>query len=219
MTFEPGGDAHIPNQIDASGKVRGIGRPPPGSPQAFNQAIIRVAVVNAVLLATVLVLVFVLELGDPQYRAWWLMAAVAPGALLMTATLLRYQRLRARYLQSPEARLEGNGVAAHSPSPATGIGGSFSFRVEESFTISGRGTVVTGQVSAGEVTAGQQVAITRGPATVARTTVSGIELNRRPAQAARAGENAGLVLPGVDRSEVHRGDVIVPAGAAAPQSF
>src|SRR5699024_7499797 len=107
------------------------------------------------------------------------------------------------------------GGTAHSGgygTPQTGAhqGSQFSFEVNQSFAITGRGTVVTGRVSAGQIAVGEAVSVTRYGSPVARTTVAAIELSRRTVEAARAGDEPGLLLAGVDRSEVHPGDVIVP---------
>ena len=84
--------------------------------------------------------------------------------------------------------------------------GSFEFMVEDVFTITGRGTVVTGRVTNGTVRVGDDVTIS--PSGI-RTTVTGIEQFRKSLDYAQEGDNAGLLLRGVSRDQVHRGDLII----------
>lgn len=103
MTFEPGGDARIPNQIGPSGRKRG-GRPEPGSPRAFTVAIVQVGVVNAVLLTAAIVATYALELVDPQTGVWLVLGAALVGGVLMMVVLVGHQRRRAQYARSPQGR-------------------------------------------------------------------------------------------------------------------
>lgn len=82
---------------------------------------------------------------------------------------------------------------------------SFRFGVEDVFSISGRGTVVTGRVVEGTINVGEEVTIS---GTGKRTVVTGIEQFRKNLNSASMGDNAGLLLRGVDRSEVVRGDIL-----------
>lgn len=86
--------------------------------------------------------------------------------------------------------------------------GDFRLVVEDVFSITGRGTVVTGKVSAGSVRIGQEVRIVRGGAVLATTTVTGIEAFRKVIDVASSGETVGLLLARVPRSDVQRDDVI-----------
>ena len=86
--------------------------------------------------------------------------------------------------------------------------GGFQLMVEDVFSITGRGTVVTGRVIAGTVAVGDQVLLTRAGTTVMQTTVNGIEMFRKTVDVARAGENVGLLLRDLDRDQVVRGDVL-----------
>jgi elongation factor Tu len=90
--------------------------------------------------------------------------------------------------------------------------GPFSMTIEDVFAITGRGTVVTGRVATGTIRTGMPVTITRASAPIA-TTVTGIEQFRRTAGQASAGDNVGLLLEGVARHDVKRGDVITASGA------
>lgn len=93
---------------------------------------------------------------------------------------------------------------AATPAPA----GPFQLVVEDVFSITGRGTVVTGKVSSGTVRTGQQVEVVRGGVTVATTTVTGVEAFRKVLESASVGDFVGLLLAGVAKSDVLAGDVI-----------
>jgi translation elongation factor EF-Tu-like GTPase len=80
--------------------------------------------------------------------------------------------------------------------------------VEDVFTITGRGTVVTGRVGSGQLRTGQRVVVQRGAQTLAEVEVTGIEMFRKTTDVASAGDNVGLLLAGVSRSDVQRGDVL-----------
>ncbi|HET9422464.1 MAG TPA: EF-Tu/IF-2/RF-3 family GTPase [Nocardioides sp.] len=88
--------------------------------------------------------------------------------------------------------------------------GPFSMTIEDVFSITGRGTVVTGRIATGTIRTGTSVTVTRsaGPIT---TTVTAIEQFRRTAEQASAGDNVGLLLDGVAKHDVNRGDVITGA--------
>ncbi|MFF0345438.1 EF-Tu/IF-2/RF-3 family GTPase [Kribbella sp. NPDC004875] len=86
--------------------------------------------------------------------------------------------------------------------------GSFGMAVEDVFSITGRGTVVTGRVQAGTVSVGEQVMISRAGQPLLQVEVSGVEMLRKTARTATAGDNVGLLLRGVKRDQVTRGDVL-----------
>jgi translation elongation factor EF-Tu-like GTPase len=86
--------------------------------------------------------------------------------------------------------------------------GGFELMVEDVFSITGRGTIVTGRVLAGTVAVGDQVLINRAGQTVVQTTVSGIEMFRKTVKVANPGDNVGLLLRDVRREHVVRGDVL-----------
>jgi translation elongation factor EF-Tu-like GTPase len=86
--------------------------------------------------------------------------------------------------------------------------GPFTLPVEDVFSITGRGTVVTGRITSGRVRQGDQVQITRAGQQVAVSRVTGVEAFRRQLTEAGAGENVGLMLEGIDKFQVQRGDVI-----------
>ncbi len=84
--------------------------------------------------------------------------------------------------------------------------GEFEFSVEDVFSITGRGTVVTGRVTRGTIRINDEVTIS--PSGI-RTVVTGIEQFRKSLDYAQAGDNAGLLLRGVSKDQVHRGDILV----------
>lgn len=90
-------------------------------------------------------------------------------------------------------------------------GGPFRLTVEDVFTITGRGTVVTGRVETGSIRVGQAVDVQTG-SRVLRSTVSGIEAFRKTITAASSGENVGLILEGVGHDDVARGSVLTGLG-------
>jgi elongation factor Tu len=86
--------------------------------------------------------------------------------------------------------------------------GPFSMVVEDVFTIKNRGTVATGRIGTGTVRVGQEVRILRAGTVLTTTTVTGVEMFRKVLDSASAGENVGLLLEGVDGSNVMRDDVL-----------
>ncbi|MGC4941790.1 EF-Tu/IF-2/RF-3 family GTPase [Kribbella sp. DT2] len=84
----------------------------------------------------------------------------------------------------------------------------FQLRVEDVFSITGRGTVITGRVLAGMVRVHDTVGVQRGGAEVLRTVVTGVEMFRRTTDQAVAGDNVGLLLQDLDKSDVQQGDVL-----------
>ena len=80
--------------------------------------------------------------------------------------------------------------------------------VEDVFSITGRGTVVTGTISAGTFNTGDRVEIIRLDGTTLITTVTGLEAFRKLLTSARQGDNVGMLLKGIGRSEISRGDTV-----------
>ena len=88
--------------------------------------------------------------------------------------------------------------------------------VEDVFEIRGRGTVVTGNIERGAVQVGDEVDVS-GPSGVRRATVAGVEKSRKVLDRAEAGDSVGLLLRGLGKADVHRGDVIAAPGAPPPR--
>lgn len=85
--------------------------------------------------------------------------------------------------------------------------GPFEMKVEDIFTITGRGTVVTGTIAKGQVAAGDTVTVMRYGNPALQTTVSGIEHFRRQTKVAEAGDQVGILIP-IGRDQLQSGDVL-----------
>ncbi len=103
------------------------------------------------------------------------------------------------------------------PEPERAIDGDFLMPVEDVFSISGRGTVVTGRVDRGRVKVGEEVAIVGIRETV-KTTCTGVEMFRKLLDEGRAGDNIGVLLRGTKRDEVERGQVLCKPGSITPHT-
>ena len=104
------------------------------------------------------------------------------------------------------------------PEPQREVDKPFLMPVEDVFTITGRGTVVTGKVERGIVKVNETVEILGIKETKQSTTVTGIEMFRKLLDEARAGENVGLLLRGIKREEVERGQVVAKPGSITPHT-
>jgi elongation factor Tu len=103
------------------------------------------------------------------------------------------------------------------PEPVRAIDKPFLMPIEDVFSISGRGTVVTGRVERGIVKVGDEVEIVGIKDTV-KTTVTGVEMFRKLLDEGRAGENCGVLLRGTKREDVERGQVLSKPGAIKPHT-
>ena len=103
------------------------------------------------------------------------------------------------------------------PEPERAIDKAFLMPIEDVFSISGRGTVVTGRVESGIVKVGEEVEIIGIKDTV-KTTVTGVEMFRKLLDEGRAGENCGVLLRGTKREDVQRGQVLTKPGAIKPHT-
>ena len=103
------------------------------------------------------------------------------------------------------------------PEPERAIDKPFLMPIEDVFSISGRGTVVTGRVESGIVKVGEEVEIVGIKDTV-KTTVTGVEMFRKLLDEGRAGENCGVLLRGTKREDVQRGQVLTKPGAIKPHT-
>jgi elongation factor Tu len=101
------------------------------------------------------------------------------------------------------------------PEPARAIDKPFLMPIEDVFSISGRGTVVTGRIERGIVKVGGEIEIV-GIKPTQKTTVTGIEMFRKLLDEGRAGDNAGVLLRGTKKEEVERGQVIAATGSIKP---
>ena len=103
------------------------------------------------------------------------------------------------------------------PEPKRDIDKPFLMPVEDVFSISGRGTVVTGRIERGIVKVGDEIEIV-GIRPTTKTTVTGVEMFRKLLEQGQAGDNAGLLLRGTKRDEVERGQVLCKPGSITPHT-
>ncbi|KSV39943.1 elongation factor Tu, partial [Klebsiella pneumoniae] len=103
------------------------------------------------------------------------------------------------------------------PEPERAIDKPFLLPIEDVFSISGRGTVVTGRVERGIIKVGEEVEIV-GIKETAKTTCTGVEMFRKLLDEGRAGENVGVLLRGIKREEIERGQVLAKPGTINPHT-
>src|SRR5690554_718424 len=103
------------------------------------------------------------------------------------------------------------------PEPQRDVDKPFLMPVEDVFSISGRGTVVTGRIERGVIKVGDEIEIV-GIRPTAKTTVTGVEMFRKLLDQGQAGDNAGLLLRGTKRDEVERGQVLAKPGTITPHT-
>ncbi len=108
-------------------------------------------------------------------------------------------------------------VDDYIPTPERPIDQPFLMPIEDVFSISGRGTVVTGRVERGIVKVGEEVEIVGIKAT-AKTTVTGVEMFRKLLDQGQAGDNIGALIRGVGREDVERGQVLCKPGSVKPHT-
>ena len=103
------------------------------------------------------------------------------------------------------------------PTPERAIDGTFLMPIEDVFSISGRGTVVTGRVERGVVKVGEEIEIVGIKPTI-KTTCTGVEMFRKLLDQGQAGDNVGVLLRGTKREEVERGQVLAKPGSIKPHT-
>ena len=106
---------------------------------------------------------------------------------------------------------------SYIPEPERAIDQPFLLPIEDVFSIAGRGTVVTGRVERGIVKVGEEVAIV-GIKETTKTTCTGVEMFRKLLDEGRAGENVGVLLRGIKREDVERGQVLAKPGTITPHT-
>ncbi|MGY1641688.1 elongation factor Tu [Geodermatophilus sp. SYSU D00703] len=111
-----------------------------------------------------------------------------------------------------------NAVDTAIPEPQREIDKPFLMPVEDVFTITGRGTVVTGRVERGIVKVNEEVEIVGIRSSSTKTTVTGVEMFRKLLDQGQAGDNVGLLLRGIKREDVERGQVVVKPGSITPHT-
>jgi len=103
------------------------------------------------------------------------------------------------------------------PTPERAVDGAFLMPVEDVFSISGRGTVVTGRVERGVIKVGEEIEIV-GIVDTVKTTCTGVEMFRKLLDQGQAGDNVGLLLRGTKREDVQRGQVLAKPGSIKPHN-
>jgi elongation factor Tu len=106
---------------------------------------------------------------------------------------------------------------SYIPQPERAVDGAFLMPVEDVFSISGRGTVVTGRIERGIVKVGDEVEIV-GIRDTTKTTVTGVEMFRKLLDQGQAGDNVGVLLRGTKRDDVERGQVLAKPGSIKPHT-
>ena len=119
----------------------------------------------------------------------------------------------AKYVEAIDKLMDA--VDEWIPTPVRDTDKPFLMSIEDVFTITGRGTVVTGRVERGQLKLNDEVEIV-GLKDTKKTVVTGIEMFRKQLDYAEAGDNAGVLLRGIDRSEVERGQVLAKPGTVHP---
>ncbi len=108
-------------------------------------------------------------------------------------------------------------VDSYIPTPARDIDKPFLMPVEDVFSISGRGTVVTGRIERGIVKVGEEIDII-GIKDLQKTVITGVEMFRKLLDEGRAGDNVGLLLRGTKREDIERGQCMIKPGTVKPHS-
>jgi elongation factor Tu len=106
---------------------------------------------------------------------------------------------------------------SYIPEPKRALDGTFLMPVEDVFSISGRGTVVTGRVERGIIKVGEEIEIV-GLKPTLKTVCTGVEMFRKLLDQGQAGDNVGILLRGTKREEVERGQVLAKPGSITPHT-
>jgi elongation factor Tu len=109
-------------------------------------------------------------------------------------------------------------IDEYIPTPVRDVDKPFLMPVEDVFSITGRGTVATGRIERGKVKVGDEVEIVGLAPETRKTVVTGVEMHRKTLQEGIAGDNVGLLLRGVSREEVERGQVLAKPGSITPHT-
>ncbi len=120
-------------------------------------------------------------------------------------------------LGEPSILRLADALDSYIPTPERAIDGTFLMPVEDVFSISGRGTVVTGRVERGVIKVGEEIEIVGIKPTI-KTTCTGVEMFRKLLDQGQAGDNVGVLLRGTKREEVERGQVLAKPGSITPHT-
>jgi elongation factor Tu len=108
-------------------------------------------------------------------------------------------------------------VDEHIPQPARDVDKPFLMPVEDVFSISGRGTVATGRIESGVIKTGEEVEIV-GIKETKKSVCTGVEMFRKLLDSGEAGDNVGILLRGVERTDIERGQVLCKSGSITPHT-
>jgi elongation factor Tu len=109
-------------------------------------------------------------------------------------------------------------VDSYIPEPVRDTDKPFLMPIEDVFTITGRGTVVTGRIEQGQINSGEEVEIIGIQEQTQKTVVTGLEMFNKTLDFAQAGDNAGVLLRGTKREDVERGQVVAKPGSITPHT-
>jgi elongation factor Tu len=109
-------------------------------------------------------------------------------------------------------------VDEYIPEPERDVAKPFLMPIEDVFSITGRGTVVTGRVEQGQLKLGEEIEIVGITPQTTKTVVTGIEMFRKMLDEAQAGDNAGILLRGTKKDDVQRGQVLAKPGSVTPHT-
>jgi elongation factor Tu len=109
-------------------------------------------------------------------------------------------------------------VDEYIPTPKRDIDKPFLMAIEDVFSISGRGTVVTGRIERGKIKVGEEVELVGIVPEIRKTVVTGVEMFRKVLDEGQAGDNVGLLLRGVEKEEAERGMVVAQPGSITPHT-
>jgi len=108
-------------------------------------------------------------------------------------------------------------VDEHIPQPARDVDKPFLMPVEDVFSISGRGTVATGRIESGVIKTGEEVEIV-GIKETKKSVCTGVEMFRKLLDSGEAGDNVGILLRGIERTDIERGQVLCKSGSITPHT-
>ncbi|MDZ7705882.1 MAG: elongation factor Tu [Trueperaceae bacterium] len=108
-------------------------------------------------------------------------------------------------------------IDSYVPTPERDVEKPFLMPVEDVFTITGRGTVATGRIERGQVKTGEEVSVV-GLSDTRKSTVTGVEMHRKTLNSGIAGDNVGVLLRGLSRDDIERGQVLAKPGSITPHT-
>jgi elongation factor Tu len=157
-----------------------------------------------------------LELVELEVRELLAAQEFDEDAPVIRVSALKALEGDAKWVESVEELM--NAVDESIPDPVRETDKPFLMPVEDVFTITGRGTVVTGRVERGVINVNEEVEIVGIKPTSTKTTVTGVEMFRKLLDQGQAGDNVGLLLRGIKREDVERGQVVTKPGTTTPHT-